>query len=95
MVDYPFRTRLKILAKAEIIELNNAPELYKSLAPKDYDFKPERMMVFSIEAYDWNCPQHIIPRFTISEIEDAFAGQRDYISKLEKEIKELRGKVIN
>jgi uncharacterized protein len=74
MVDYPARTRLKILAKAEIVELKDDPVLYDLLNLNEYKFKPERMMVLHIEAYDWNCPQHITPRYTVEEIEAAFAA---------------------
>ena len=90
MVDYPSRARLKILATAEIVELKNHTDLYNSLDLKDYKFKPERMMVFNIEAYDWNCPQHITPRYTIEEIEEAFADQSNLIKSLKQEIKELK-----
>ena len=93
MVDYPARARLKILAKAEIVELKDGPCLYDLLALKDYKFKPERMMIFHIEAYDWNCPQHITPRYTVEDIQKAFAGQRDHIAKLEAEIKGLKLKL--
>ena len=58
----------------------------------EYKFRPERMMVLHIEAYDWNCPQHIIPRYTIEEIEAALAPQRDLIAKLEAEIAQLKSK---
>ncbi len=51
------------------------------------------MMVFHVEAYDWNCPQHITPRYTVQEIEAAFEGQRDHISKLEAEVKSLKMKL--
>jgi len=50
------------------------------------------MMLFDIEAYDWNCPQHITPRYTLEDIEEAFAAQRDQITKLEEEIKRLQAK---
>jgi predicted pyridoxine 5'-phosphate oxidase superfamily flavin-nucleotide-binding protein len=93
LVDYPARARLKILAKVEIVELKDDPGLYDLLALEDYKFKPERMMIFNIEAYDWNCPQHITPRYTVEDIEAAFAGQRDQIAKLEAVIKELRLKL--
>ena len=93
MVDYPARARLKILAKAEIVELTDDPVLFDLLELDDYKFKPERMMVFNIEAYDWNCPQHITPRYTVEDIEEAFAGQRDHVEKLEAEIKELKLKL--
>ncbi len=90
MVDYPSRTRLKILAKAEIVELEDDKTLYDSLDLSDYKFRPERMMVLHIEAYDWNCPQHITARYTVEEIEAAFAPQRKLIANLEAEINELK-----
>lgn len=90
MVDYRIRTRLKIFAKAEIVDLKDNPELYEVLDLKDYKFKPERMMILRVEAYDWNCPQHITPRYTAEDIEGAFAGQREHITKLEAEIKALK-----
>jgi predicted pyridoxine 5'-phosphate oxidase superfamily flavin-nucleotide-binding protein len=92
MVNYPAKARLKIFAKAEVVELNDNPSLFKSLDLKAYKFKPERMMILHIEAYDWNCPQHITPRYTIEEIDKAFAGQTAYIAKLEAELKALKQK---
>jgi uncharacterized protein len=90
MVDYPARARLKILATAEIIALKDNPELHHLLDLEDYKFRPERLMVFTIEAYDWNCPQHITPRYTVEDIETALAPQREYIAKLEAEINEMK-----
>lgn len=95
MVDYPARARLKILAKAEVVELKEDPSLYELLNLEDYKFKAERMMVFNIEAYDWNCPQHITPRYTVEEIQEAFAGQQNQIAKLEAEVKSLKLKLSN
>jgi len=90
MVDYPSRTRLKIFARAGMAELAGHQELYNALNLEDYKFRPESMMVLHIEAYDWNCPQHIVPRYTVEEIEKALAPQRAYIAKLEAEIKVLK-----
>ncbi|GAA3920654.1 pyridoxamine 5'-phosphate oxidase [Chitinophaga oryziterrae] len=93
MIDYPSRARLKILAKATIVELNDDPALYGLLNLPGYKFKPERMIVLNIEAYDWNCPQHIIPRYTVEEIEEALASQINQISQLEDEIRTLKAKL--
>lgn len=90
MVDYPNRARLKIYAKTEVVELSNRPELLKTLTLLDYAYKPERMMLLAIEAYDWNCPQHITPRYTVEEIEEALLAQKEYIKKLEEEITLLK-----
>jgi len=92
MVDYPTRTRLKLYAKARIVELEDDPTLYTQLDLEGYQFRPERMMVFDIDAYDWNCPQHITPRYSIEEINKAFASQSEYILQLEAEIKKLKEK---
>lgn len=93
MVDYPGRTRLKILAKAEIVELKNDDSLFEFLDLGEYKFRPERMMVLHIETYDWNCPQHITPRYTVKDIETAFAPQRNQIIALQNEVKELKAKL--
>ncbi len=93
MVDYPTRTRLKIFAKAEVVELKDNAELYEQLNLEDYKFRPERMMIFNIEAYDWNCPQHITPRYTTDEINEVLAPQKEYIKSLEKEITELKEQI--
>lgn len=90
MVDYPSRTRLKIFAKVRIIELNENVKLYKLLDLSNYKFRPERMLVLDIEAYDWNCPQHITPRYTMDEINDAFQSQLNHSKKLEAEIELLK-----
>ena len=90
MVDYPRRTRLKIFAKAEVVVLKDDPELYDLLNLDDYKFRPERMIVFNIEAYDWNCPQHITPRYTKAETNEVLSSQNEYIKLLEKEITELK-----
>jgi predicted pyridoxine 5'-phosphate oxidase superfamily flavin-nucleotide-binding protein len=93
MMDYPARARLKILAKAEIIELKDNSELLSKLDLGEYEFCPERMMLFHIEAFDWNCPQHIIQRFTLEEIQIAFEPKFQYISKLEEEIENLKSRL--
>jgi predicted pyridoxine 5'-phosphate oxidase superfamily flavin-nucleotide-binding protein len=93
MVDYPNKRRLKLYAKAEIVELKDNPELFQNLDLEDYKFQPERMMVFNIEAFDWNCPQHITPRFTVEEVEEALKPQYEHIKNLEAEITELKAKL--
>ncbi|WP_433763973.1 pyridoxamine 5'-phosphate oxidase family protein [Flavobacterium ginsenosidimutans] len=93
LMSYPQRARLKIYARAKAVELKDNEELYNKLKPSDYKFRPERMILFEIQAYDWNCPQHITPRFTKEDIEMAFQPQKEYIAKLENTIKELEEKL--
>lgn len=90
LVSYPQRARLKIYAEVEIVALNENPALYELLKPEDYKFRPERMMIFKIKAYDWNCQQHITPRFSVPEIEAMVAPQQRYIASLEEEVKRLK-----
>lgn len=93
LVDYPNKKRLKIYAKAEIVELKDDREMLKLLDLETYKFGSELMIVFHVEAYDWNCPQHITARYTVEEIEEVFAPQRAYIAELEAEIKQLKSKI--
>lgn len=93
LISYPQRARLKIYAHAKIVDLENNEQLYNLLKPEDYKFRPERMMVFDIQAFDWNCPQHITPRYTAQEIEEALLPQKKYITELENRIKELEAKL--
>lgn len=51
------------------------------------------MMLFHIEAFDWNCPQCITQRFTVEEIQIAFEPQLQYISKVQKEVENLKNRL--
>lgn len=93
MMDYPARARLKIFAKAEIVELNENTKLLALLDLGEYKYRPERIMLFHIEAYDWNCPQHIVQRFTVDEIQSALKPELEKIEKLEQENKRLKEKL--
>ncbi len=90
LMDYPRRSRLKIYAEAEVVELGTNESLEQQLGLKDYKYTAERIILYHVTAFDWNCPQHITPRYTNAEIEEAFAGQQAYIESLEKEIETLR-----
>ena len=68
LMDYPNQRRLKILARARIVDAGDDPELVSKTEDPSYRAKTERVFVFDIEAFDWNCPQHITPRFTVDEV---------------------------
>lgn len=93
MISYPHRARLKLYAKTRIVQLADEPELFAKIDPLDYKHHPERMMVLDVQAYDWNCPQHITPRYTSEEIAAAFAPQRERIAELEAENKALKAQI--
>src|SRR3989338_8740949 len=65
LMDYANRSRLKIYAHIEVVEAQDGPELMERLRVPGYDAKLERAMLLHVEAFDWNCPQHITPRFTM------------------------------
>jgi predicted pyridoxine 5'-phosphate oxidase superfamily flavin-nucleotide-binding protein len=90
MVDYPNRRRLKIYAHVEIKSLADNPELAAAVATPGYKAKPERVLLFHLDAFDWNCPQHITQRFTEAEIDAALAPVRERLAQLEAENKALR-----
>ncbi len=92
-MDYPHRTRLKLYARAEMISLESRPELLPRLMPPSFKAKPERFVLLHVEAYDWNCPQHITPRFTQEELQDALESQRAYVEGLQREMEELRARL--
>ena len=93
MVDYPARRRLKIYAHVEIKSLDDNPALAAAVATPGYGAKPERVMLFHLDAFDWNCEQHITPRFTEAEIAAALAPVRARMMELEAENKALRDKL--
>lgn len=90
LMDYPKRQRLKIFARIEIFEAAAAPELLSKLENPNYAAKIERAMILHVEAFDWNCPQHITPRFTIEEIREMNQPLYEHIEKLEAEIERLK-----
>ncbi|MBI2379468.1 MAG: pyridoxamine 5'-phosphate oxidase family protein [Gammaproteobacteria bacterium] len=69
LMDYPNRRRLKLWGRARVVHESEAPELIAQLEVPSYRARVERGIVIRIEAWDWNCPQHITPRFTDTEIE--------------------------
>jgi hypothetical protein len=92
MVDYPRRARLKMLAHMEVVDLTDAPDIATRLALPGYRGLPERGFVLKLESFDWNCPQHITPRFTEAEIDVAVSPLRDRIAALEAENQALRAR---
>jgi predicted pyridoxine 5'-phosphate oxidase superfamily flavin-nucleotide-binding protein len=69
LMDYAYARRLKILGRARTVEAADDPALMARLQDPDYRAPVERAVVITVEAWDWNCPKHITPRFTVAEIE--------------------------
>jgi predicted pyridoxine 5'-phosphate oxidase superfamily flavin-nucleotide-binding protein len=75
VMDYAHRRRLKLFGLARVVEAAAEPELIGRLADAGYDAVVERGVLVSVEAFDWNCPQHITRRFTAAEIEALASGR--------------------
>ena len=91
LVDYPRQARLKLLGRAEIFEGEPARPWIERLRDPNIKAVIERVFVIHIEAFDWNCPQHITRRFTEEQIREALAPIEQRMRDLEEENKKLRG----
>lgn len=90
MVDYPNQARLKLLGHAEIFEGDQAESWLERVRVPNYQAVVERVFVIRVAAFDWNCPQHITPRYTAGEIEHALEPTLARIAELERENDALR-----
>ena len=89
-MDYPHRARLKVLAHASVVGTEEDPELLRRVAAASGSARVERAFVLRVEAFDWNCPQHITPRFTEEELRETLAPVGERLEALERENRELR-----
>ena len=89
LMDYREQRRLKIWGRVKIVHEIDAPELIAQLEMPAYRARIERAFVITVEAWDWNCPQHITPRYTDADIETLIAPMQAEIAQL-KQLKELR-----
>jgi len=86
LMDYPNRYRIKIWGTARIVD--DDPNLLASLAADGYRGKPEQAMVFTVKAWDRNCPQHITPRYTEAQVAERVAGLEAQVAALTKALAE-------
>ena len=88
LIDYMLRQRIKVWGRARVVE--NDPELIAQLMPADYKARPEQAILFTVAAWDANCPQHIPQRFEAADVAAALAERDRRIAGLEQEIARLR-----
>jgi len=89
LMDYPRRRRIKIWGRAKI---SNDPELLKQLSDDEYGAIVDQAIVFEITAWDVNCPQHITPRFTETELAGIVEPLQRRIEELESQLQISKGK---
>jgi uncharacterized protein len=75
-MDYLNRRRLKMLAHARVVDPDKEPDTIAKLKDDGYRARIERGLIFEIEAFDWNCPQHITQRLTVAEMRALSAAQQ-------------------
>jgi predicted pyridoxine 5'-phosphate oxidase superfamily flavin-nucleotide-binding protein len=83
-MDYPNQLRLKVLGHIQVLELGEDPDLAARLDLTPYRGAVEHYIRVTVDAFDWNCPQHISPRFTAAEIEAMVTPLHARIAELEQ-----------
>jgi hypothetical protein len=87
LMDYPHCQRLKLLGRIRFEDASRVdPEILKAAQMPGYRGRVERVAVIEVEAFDWNCPQHITPRFTEAEVRSAVQPLLDRIAELEAKL---------
>jgi uncharacterized protein len=89
IMDYAHRRRVKMWGEAKIIE--DDPALTRSLMPQGYRARPEQVIMFTIKAWDTNCPQHIPQKFDAADVAAALAARDAKIAELEAELAKVKG----
>lgn len=85
LLDYSSKTRLKIWAETEILDPDKNPDLLEIVSDPNYKAKIDRIIVFHIKGFDWNCPQHITPKFTIDQMKELVKQHPELLVELNKE----------
>jgi hypothetical protein len=92
-MDYARRARLKIYVHVDRLTLDADPTLNDLVSDPTYKGRAEGIFRLRLEAYDWNCPQHITPRYTQQQVEQAVAPLREKLLQLETENAALRAQL--
>jgi predicted pyridoxine 5'-phosphate oxidase superfamily flavin-nucleotide-binding protein len=88
LIDYAHRRRIKMWGEARVVE--GDAELITKLMPEGYKARPEQAILFTVWAWDANCPQHIPQRFEAADVASALAERDQRIATLEAQIAQLR-----
>lgn len=92
-MDYPSRTRVKILGHARAVPATDGDPLTERLTGVRTDGRVEQLLVVTVEGVAWNCRQHITPRWSFDELDDVWRVLTDRVTALEQENAQLREKL--
>lgn len=96
VMDYAQRRRLKLFGRLRFEPVEGAdPALLAAVAQPDYRARIDRVAIIEVAAFDWNCPQHITPRFSAEETAAVVRPLQERIAHLEQEVAALRGQHPN
>ncbi|MDT9002453.1 2Fe-2S iron-sulfur cluster-binding protein [Paucibacter sp. APW11] len=95
LMDYANQRRLKILGRVHLVSEAEDPALIARLELPHYRAPVERGFIITVEAYDWNCPKHITPRYTEAEVEEAVTPLREALEKARAELQALKSKAAD
>ncbi|SDK47887.1 hypothetical protein SAMN05428985_104167 [Nocardioides sp. YR527] len=90
LIDYQLQARMKIFGRARVVEPEDDPELVDSLAPVGHPVRVERAILIDVEAYDWNCKQHIPQLVPLAVARHTVAELTERISELEAQLAAAR-----
>lgn len=91
LMDYANRRRLKILGEIEFLSASDRPDLIDQLGDPGYEAKVERAAMIRVKGLEWNCPQHITPRYTMDEVKVMIQPLYEHIESLERELAKYKG----
>lgn len=94
LIDFAKQRRLKLYGRVRLVDVNSDPEMMSRLQLSSYRAHVERAFVVNVEAFDWNCPQHITPRFTEDEIASMMTPLRLRAEKAERSLTERGGQQV-
>ena len=92
LMDYPNRTRLKILGHARVEDARLHPDLAVQLANPSMKARVERIVFINVVSFDWNCPKYITPRYSLEEVEELAGSLKARITELEAELEAAKRK---
>ncbi|RYD17515.1 MAG: pyridoxamine 5'-phosphate oxidase family protein [Verrucomicrobiaceae bacterium] len=87
LMDYPSRTRLKLLGHAEVLDARDHPDLVAKITTPEMAKITERIFKICIVSFDWNCPKYITPRYTAAQVAEAVAPLKARIAELEEQLR--------
>lgn len=87
LMDYPQRSRLKIMGHARVVPAREQPDLAAALTVPGQEGPVERLFLIDVVGFDWNCPKYITPRYTAAEVQELIAPLKERIAELETKLK--------